>query len=213
MNKNMNLGTTYQQQWQYFVTKKKDLICPLVLFRKHLVKQNKDLQATGVKIILFIDHNEHMMNGPLGRDLADKEVPDLREAILHHTGTSPGTTFFQGSRPIDGLWISINLDISNACMIPFGYGIGNHQAFILNIPIKALVGVDLVKIVHSASRQLNSKLPGCSQLYIHRLEGNIRRHCLLEQLFNTHTGNYSVEERVQQVININKEGKAYMWRA
>jgi hypothetical protein len=31
-NKNINLGTTYQQQRQYFITKNKDLTCPLVLF-------------------------------------------------------------------------------------------------------------------------------------------------------------------------------------
>jgi hypothetical protein len=29
-NKNVNLGTTYQQQQQYFITKKKDLTCPLI---------------------------------------------------------------------------------------------------------------------------------------------------------------------------------------
>jgi hypothetical protein len=29
----VNLGTTYQQQRRYFITKKKDLTCPLVLFR------------------------------------------------------------------------------------------------------------------------------------------------------------------------------------
>ncbi len=40
-NKNVNLGTTYQQQRQYFITKKKDLTCPLVLFCKHLLKQMK----------------------------------------------------------------------------------------------------------------------------------------------------------------------------
>ncbi len=93
-NKNVNSGTTYQQQRQYFVTKKKDLTCPLVLFHKHLVKQIKDWQATGDRIILFMDHNKHVINGPLGRDLADKEGPDLREPIVHHTGTSPGATFF-----------------------------------------------------------------------------------------------------------------------
>jgi hypothetical protein len=34
-NKNVNLGTTYQQQRRYFITKKKDLTCPLVVFRNH----------------------------------------------------------------------------------------------------------------------------------------------------------------------------------
>ncbi len=168
-NKNMNLGTTYQQQWRYFITKGKDLICPLILFQKHLVKQIKDWQGTEDRIILFIDHNKHVINKPLGRDLADREGLDLREAILHHTGTSPGATVFQGSKPIHGLWISSNLDISNTCAMPFGYGIGDHWAFILDIPIESLVGVDPVKIIRPASRQLKSKLPGCSQSYIDSL--------------------------------------------
>jgi hypothetical protein len=40
-NKNVNLGMTYQQLHRYFITKKKDLTCPLNLFCKHLVKQIK----------------------------------------------------------------------------------------------------------------------------------------------------------------------------
>jgi hypothetical protein len=146
-NKNVNLGTTYQQQRRYFIAKKKDLTSPLVLFHKHLAKQIKEWPVAGDRIILFMDHNEHMINGPLGKMLADKEGLDLQEAIVHHTGTSPGATFFRCSKPIDRLWVSSNLDISNACMMSFGYSIGNHRAFIPDIPIKSLVGVDPVMIV------------------------------------------------------------------
>ncbi len=162
-NNNTHLGTTYQQQRQYFITKKKDLTSPLVLFRKHLVKQIKEWRKVGERIILFMDHNEHVIKGPLGKKLADKEGLDLREAIVQHTGTSPVATFFRGSKPIDGMWVSSNLEISNACVMPFGYGIGDHRAFIIDIPIKSLVGVDPVKIVRPAGRRLNSQLPGCSQ--------------------------------------------------
>jgi hypothetical protein len=97
------------------------------------VKQIKQWHAAGDRIILFMDHNRHVINKPLGKALADKEGLDLWEAIVQHTGTSPGATFFQGSKPIDGIWISSNLDISNACVMPFGYGIGDHRAFILDI--------------------------------------------------------------------------------
>jgi hypothetical protein len=45
------------------------------------------------------------------------------------------------------MWVSSNLEISNACVMPFGYGIGDYCAFILDIPIESLVGVDPVKIV------------------------------------------------------------------
>ncbi len=116
------------------------------------MKQIKEWRGVGDRIILFMDHNKHMINLPLGKELADKEGLDLQEAIVYHTGTSPGATFFQGSKPIGGLWVSSNLDISNACMMPFSYGIGNQRAFILVIPIESLVGVKPIKIIQPAGR-------------------------------------------------------------
>ena len=91
-NKNVNWGTTYQQQRRYFITKKKDLTCPLNLFCKLLVKKIKQWQAKGDRIILFVDHNEHVINKALGRALSDIEGLDLQEAIVQHTGTSPGAS-------------------------------------------------------------------------------------------------------------------------
>jgi hypothetical protein len=38
------------------------------------------------------------------------------------------------------------MDISNACIMPFGYGVGNHQAFILDLSLESLFGINLVKI-------------------------------------------------------------------
>jgi hypothetical protein len=156
-----------------------------------------------------MDHNEHVINGQLGKALAEKDGPDLQEAIVHHTGTSPGATFFRGSKPIDNLWISSNLDISNACVMPFGYGIGNHRAFILD-PIKSLIGEDPVKIACPARRRLNSRIPGCSNAYIKSLKENIGRHWLLERSHDTHTGGYLAGERARRVMIIDEEGKAYM---
>ncbi len=137
----------------------------------------------------------------------------MRKAVLQHTGNSPGATFFRGSKPIDGIWISSDIDTSNACVMPFGYGVGDYCAFILDIPIESLVGINPVKIVHPASQRLNSKLPGCSKAYIHSLEGNITRHRLLERLHDAHTGGYLAEEKAWRVIIIDKEGKTYIRQA
>jgi hypothetical protein len=41
-NKTVNLGTTYQQQQRSFLTRKKDLTCPLTLFWRDLIKQIKN---------------------------------------------------------------------------------------------------------------------------------------------------------------------------
>jgi hypothetical protein len=94
--------------------------------------------------------------------------------------------------------------------MPFGYRVSDHWAFIIDIPIESLLGINPVKIVCPAGRRLNSRLPGCSKVYIDSLESNIIRHRLLERLHEAHTGTYSNSERARRVIMINKEGKTYM---
>ena len=74
--------------------KKKDLTCPLILFRKHLIKHIKQWHASGERIVLFMDHNKHVIKGPLEKALTNKDGPDLSKAIMLHTGVSPGAIFF-----------------------------------------------------------------------------------------------------------------------
>jgi hypothetical protein len=151
----------------------------------------------GDKLVLFMDHNKHITKGALGQSLADKDGLDMREAVIQHTGTHPGTTYFRGSKPIDGFWVTNDIDVSNASVMPFGYGVGDHRAFIVDIPIESLVGHSPVKITQPAGRRLNSKLPGCSKAYNASLEKNITKHRLLECLHEVHTGNYSEAERAR----------------
>ena len=140
----VNSGTSYQQQRLYFITKKKDLTCPRMLFWQHLTAAIATWRDAGERIVLFMDHNKHVYDKMLGKALSNREGLNLQEVILKQTGTPTGATFFQGKHPIDGLWASDNLDIGNACIMPFGYGVGDHQAFVLDIPLKSLVGVSPV---------------------------------------------------------------------
>ncbi len=212
-NKNVNSGTSYQQQHRYFIMKKKDLTCPLTLFRQHLTTAIRKWLAAGERIVLFMDHNEHVYINALGKALSDREGLNLSKVILKHTGSRTGAAYFRGSKPINGLWASSNLDISNACVMSFGYRIGDNCAFVLNIPLESLVGENLVKIVQPASCRLNSWLPGCGNEYVRSLESNIIQHRLLEHLRNAHMGHYIPEERAQKVIAIDEEGKTYMRHA
>ncbi len=135
-NRNVNLGTTYQQRRQYFITKKKNITCPLVFFRRDLIKQINEWRAEEDRIVLFMFHNKHITEGALGKAFGDREGLSLREAIIHHTGKGPGAIFFRGSKTINALWVSLDIDISNACVMLFSYGVGDHQAYIVDIPIK-----------------------------------------------------------------------------
>jgi hypothetical protein len=159
------------------------------VFWQHLLKQLHQWQTAGDQIILFMDHNKHTYNGPLGRALADKSGLGLRKAVLHHTGTQMGATFFRGSKPIDGLWVFSNIDIANACIMQFGYGVGNHCMFVLDVTLESLIGKMPTKIVHSALQTLNSKIPHCSAAYTKALEDNKVRYCLFKKLYAVHTSN------------------------
>jgi hypothetical protein len=166
----VNSGMSYQQQQQYFIMNKKDLTCPRTLFWRHLTAAIAKWRDAGERIVLFMDHNKHVYDGVLGKALSNRNGLNLQEVILKQTGAPTGATFFRGLQPIDGLWASDNLDISNACVMPFGYRVGNHRAFVLDIPLQSLVGVNSVRIVQPASQRLNSRLPGCGKSYVRSLK-------------------------------------------
>jgi hypothetical protein len=86
-NKNVKLGTSYHQQCRYFIMKKKDLTCPLTLFRQHLTTAIWKWRAAGDRIVLFVDHNEHVYDGALGKALSDREGHNPSKVILKHTGS------------------------------------------------------------------------------------------------------------------------------
>jgi hypothetical protein len=92
----------------------------------------------------------------------------------------------------------------------FRYGVGDHRAFVLDIPLQLLVGVNPVQILHPASRRLTSRPPGCGKVYVRSLKENIIQHRLIEQLHNAHMGEYSAAEQARKVLAIDEEGKAYM---
>jgi hypothetical protein len=160
-----------------------------------------------------MDHNNHTYNRPLGRALADTSSLGLRKAVLHYTGTQTGATFFRGSKPINGLGVSSNINIANMCIMPFGYGVGNHQMFVLGVTLESLIGKTPTKIIRSASQRLNSKIPNCSSAYTKALKDNIVWHCLIKKLYEVHSSNWSHEEKQHKVCMIDKAGKEYMQHA
>ncbi len=160
-----------------------------------------------------MDHNKHTYDGPLGRALLDPGGLALQEAVLQHTGRRTGATFFRGSKPINGLWVTSNIEVANACVMPFGYGIRDHQMFILNMTMESLIGKNPTKAVRPASCWLNSKMPQCGKAYVQSLKQNIVQHRLLERLNEVHHSNLSHKKKAEKLNAINQEGQDYMIHA
>jgi hypothetical protein len=62
----------------------------------------------------------------LGKMLTNPEGLGMVEAVGAYTGKKIGPTYFRGQKPIDGIWTTPDITIANACVMPAGYGIGDH---------------------------------------------------------------------------------------
>jgi hypothetical protein len=111
--------------------------------------------------------------GELGRQLTDLDGLGMKEVVGEFTARQLRATYFQGSEPINGIWATGNLMVSNACMMPVGFRVGNHQLFVINFVTPTLVGSGLHTIIHLALCQLNMKIEGCAQWYNKTLQRNI----------------------------------------
>jgi hypothetical protein len=127
----------------------------------------------GDHIIVCLDANENTYPGSIGKALTDINGLAMKEVVREYTHMDLGATYFWGSQPIDGIWATPDIVISNACVMPAGYGIGDPRMFIVDIVTSSLVGSASPNISQASARCLNTKLPGVSENYAKLFEEKI----------------------------------------
>ncbi len=111
----------------------------------------------------------------------------MKEVVGEFTGRNVGPTFFRGSKPIDGVWAMSDIEISNVCIMPAGYGIGDHRMFIVDLVQSSLIGKMPLHVQRLVLRRLNTKVTGGGAAkYIVTVELSLARHCLIECLCQAH---------------------------
>ncbi len=145
----------YQQPRRFFITQQQNNDCPRKLFCKDLIAQLHKWWAEGDHMIVCLDANKDIYKNSLGKALMGAGGLSMKEVVGEFTGQKVGSTFFRGSKPTDGVWVMADVEISNACIMPTGYGIGDHCMFIMDIVKLSLVGEILFSVQWLVSRQLN----------------------------------------------------------
>jgi hypothetical protein len=169
-NSKLNSSMTYQQHRRYFITQQKDLSCPKVGFRQDLVKVLKKWREEGDRLIVCMDANEDIYKKMIGRTLTDREGLKMVEAVQEFTGKKIGPTFFWGSKPIDGIWTTTDVIVTHACVMPAGFGVGDHCLFVIDMQATSLIGEEPLKVHWFTSRQLNTKVSsGATRNYLARV--------------------------------------------
>jgi hypothetical protein len=170
-------STSYSQQRRYQIWQQQDYItCPRVKFREDLGKLLKEWRAAGDRLIVCLDTNQNIYTQALGKLLTDSEGLGMIEGVGRYTGKNIRSTQFRGQLLIDGIWTTPNVTVSNACIMPAGYGIGDHRLFIIDLHNALLVGPGPPRERLAASRRLNMRLPHVVKKYTENLEENLWRH-------------------------------------
>ena len=106
----------------------------------------------------------------------------MLEAVGNYTGKKIGATFFRGTKPIDGVWVTSDVVIIGACVMPAGYGSGDYRLFALEFITSSLIGHAPPKIVRAAARHLNTNILSGELYYVNSLEELITKHKIVEIL-------------------------------
>ena len=142
--------------------KEKDRTCPRTRFKNDLLAQLRKWREQGDRLIVCMDVNEDIYRKSIGKTLTMLEGLQMIEAIGNYTGKKIGATLFRGTKPIDGVWVTSDVVIIGACVMPDGYGIGDHRLFVLEFLTSSLIRHDPPKILRAAARHLNTNMPSAA---------------------------------------------------
>ncbi len=127
-------STSYSQQRRYQIWQQQDYTtCPQVKFREDLGKLLKEWRAAGDRLIVCLDANKNIYTQALGKLLTNYEGLGMIEAVGRYTVKKIGPMHFWGQLLINGIWTTPDVTVSNACIMPAGYGIGDHRLFIIDL--------------------------------------------------------------------------------
>lgn len=179
--------SSYQQHRRYFVRKLKDRTCPRKRFRQDLVAQLEQWRSEGDRLIVCMDANDNIYGSRgIGADLTRSEILGMREVVGDYTGKRIGATYFRGTAPIDAVWATPDVSVSSACVMPCGYGVGDHRLFCVDFATSSLVGERPPRVLRQAARRLNTDVPHSEREYTARFEDKVIEHRLIERAHAIH---------------------------
>ena len=174
------LSTVYSQHRRYYRVRG-DMRCPRAIFRADLGKALKRWRGKKERIILFIDANEDLHNGPLVKMLRTHKLKDL---IQERTGTKGPNTYHSGKNQIDGVYVSEEVDCTGARYLPFWSGIGDHRAIVIDIPHQVLFGEQLLTIQRPSGRRLRCDNEESVTKYTRELRFQLHHHKIAIKIQN-----------------------------
>lgn len=202
--------STYQQHRRYLILKESDRTCPRRRFHDDLVKQLQQWRDEGDRLIVCMDANENIYKKSMGKSLTSPDGLNMQEVVGTFTGQQVGATHFRGTQPIDGIWATQDVVVTGACVMPAGYGVGDHRLFVIDFLTSSLVGLSPPRIVRAGARRLNTNIEHAEANYVDGLQEQVRRHNVIQRIGQAHESSPSKLVAKVKCNKIDEEVKQYM---
>ena len=131
----------------------------------------------------MMDANEHVLTGSFTRKLQELGLLEISHRCW---GEEEPHTFIEGSKPIDGVWASAELEIGGFKILSFSESVGDHRTMIFDVSTRSLIGEFEHRVVRAACRRLNTKTASLSCY-----------NAILERLMTLH----KMDERLGAIID------------
>ena len=128
-----------------------------------------------------MDANENVLHGAMCKQLTQEDL-QMREVVHSETAGSGPKTWFQGSESIDGIWVSLEIDVIRASYLPFDRSLGDHRPVMDNLTMGSVLAKHLRNIVTVQACMLNSKVTRIREAYIKKLEALYQDHGVWDKL-------------------------------
>ena len=103
--------------------------------------------------------------------------------------------------------------MTNACIMPVGYGLGDHQLFVVDFTVASFIGEYPPTIGRLEARKLNTRIEGCADDYNAELGKNIRRHSFMEKMLAIHQSRLPPKIKKKKLDKSDLYSQQYMKRA
>ena len=170
----------------------------------------KKWREDGDRLIVCLNANEHIYKKSIGKSLTDIKGLAMKEVVGTFTNQPVGPTFFQGSKPIDGVWATLDISVCNTAIMPAGYGIGDHHLFVTDFAELDVIGISRQKVIRPTSRRLNTKIPRVAADYARILEEKVLSHRLIKRMGKAHRTCISKESAIRRLNKLDEELWQYM---
>ena len=174
-SKDKGLKTVYRQHLTFIQKEQLDRT-PYQLFFDDLILQLKKWRSHGERLILCIDLNEHCLRGKISRRLGSEDI-NLQERTnqVWPLDVEPNT-HIDGSKPIDGIFATPDIDVTNCLLLSFHESVGDHRTMILEFTTASAIGRYQGKIVRPTSRRLTLRQPGAITSYNNSIHEQFEIH-------------------------------------